>query len=286
MQLSETITIYLAIGAPFGVNFFLREQAGKGRARSVFKATGACLLWPLVALASFLARERTAHGVGPRATTDAAESTIDERTSFKIAAAERQLFAALERVRELGQATADKSEDLEQNVRAAREGIEKYVGLTLALAEARPDAQPAEREMELCRIAGRTGDDLLLAGRCIHRRNVMRLVTHQARSRTELLHNLAAVREIGNERLHASAQDATAARHLSVAVLRFYGQAINLLSLLEDETAAMQASRLLDAECARLRRLEALRVGVDKTAVVNGKHALHNYGDSATLVRQ
>lgn len=286
MQLSETITIYLAIGAPFGVNFFLREKAGKGRARSAFKATGACLLWPLVAVASLLARERTAKGVAPRTTTNDAESAIDERTSVKIAAAERQLFAALERVRELGQATADRSEDVEQNIRAAREGIEKYVGLTLALAEARPDAEPSEREMELCRIAGRTGDDLLLAGLCIHRRNVMRLTTHQARSRTELLHSLAAVREIGSDRPRASAQDATAARHMSVAVLRFYAEAINLLSLLEDETAAMQAARLLDAECARLRRLEALSVGVDETAVVNGKHALHNYGDSATLVRQ
>jgi hypothetical protein len=48
-----------------------------------------------------------------------------------------------------------------------------------------------------------------------------------------------------------------AARHASVAILRFYGQAINLLSLLEDEGAATKVARLLDAECARLRRLEA-----------------------------
>lgn len=284
MQLSDTITIYLAIGAPFGVNFFMREQAATGRARSVLKATGACLLWPLICTASLLARGRMAEGGAPRTTTAQQENAIDERTSVKIATAQRQLLAALERVRELGQTTTDRSEDLEHGIREVREGVEKYVGLTLALAEARPDAEPDAREMELCRVAGRTGDDLLLAGRCIHRRNVLRLITHQARSRTELLHSLAAVREIGVGRSHASAQDATAARHLSVAVLRFYGQAINLLSLLEDEMAAVQAARLLDAECARLRRLEALCTNVDEAARLSGKPALHNYGDSATLV--
>ncbi|MBD0325527.1 MAG: hypothetical protein ICV68_03810, partial [Pyrinomonadaceae bacterium] len=159
MQLSDTITIYLAIGAPFGVNFFLHEQAGKGRARSLFRATGACLLWPLVAAASLLSRRRTTNGVAPSATTAAVESAIDESTSVKIAAAQSQLFTTLERVRELGQATTDKSEDVEQKIREVRESVEKYVGLTLALAEAKPDAEPDVREMELCRIAGRTGDD-------------------------------------------------------------------------------------------------------------------------------
>jgi hypothetical protein len=71
-----------------------------------------------------------------------------------------------------------------------------------------------------------------------------------------------------------------------VAVLRFYGQAINLLSLLEDETAAMRTARLLDAECARLRKLEAVSLNADETIRVDGKHALHNYTDWPTLAER
>lgn len=295
MQLSETITIYLSIGAPFGVNFFLRERTVSdgssrtgSRARSIFKATGAGLLWPLVAVASLLSR-RAASGASP-AQVGENESALDEYTNGKVSVAQRQLFAALEGVREMAQASAaGRGEELEQTMRAAREGIEKYVGLTMALLETGLEDEPAAREMELSRIAGRKGDDLLLAGRCVHRRNVARLIAHHARSRTELLHALAAVREMGGEqRSLTSREDATAARRLSVAVLKFYGHAVNLLSLLEDETAALRTARLLDAECARLRKLEASSLNADDNAArVDGKHALHNYTDfRPTLARR
>ena len=262
MRLSETITIYLAVGAPFGVNYFLRERGAENqnRARSLLKATGAGLLWPLIAAAAFLSRRPDAERLS--STADGA-SVIDERTSQKIATAQHQLFAALNRVRELAQKTACKNEELEQSMRKVREAVEKYVGLTLSLAEMSLDDSPASREMELCRIAGREGDDLLLAGRCIHRRNVARLIAHQSRSRVELLHALAAVREITGAPPFRAVTEATAARQLSIAVLKFYGQAINLLTLLEDESAATSTARLLDAECARLRVLEATSLDSD-----------------------
>lgn len=279
LQLSETITIYLAIGAPFGVNFFLREPKRKSRTRSLFKATVAGLLWPFVAVASLPSRRQA------RAQADERASALDERTSASLETAQRQLLGALERVRELAGVNFTRSEDLEQKIRAVREGVEKYVGLTLALAEMKLDEQPAPREMELCRLAGSSGEDLLLAGRCIHRRNVTRLIAHHARSRNELLHALASVREIDDERWPVSSAEMAAARHLSVAVLKFYGQAINLLSVLEDESAAMRAARLLDAECARLRRLEAASVKRDETVGVESKHALHNYTDWPTPAR-
>lgn len=263
MRLSETITIYLAVGAPFGVNYFQREHEGQNqnRARSLLKATGACLLWPLIAAAAFLSR-RSSDASAASSFEEA--GAIDERASQIILTARQQLFDALNGVRELAEKTVSKNEELEQSVRAVREGVEKYAGLTLALAEMSLDDSPSSREMELCRIAGREGDDLLLAGRCIHRRNVTRLTTHQARSRVELLHALAAVSEIGGGAPHTRAlPDATAARQLSLAVLRFYGQAINLFTLLEDESAAVSAARLLDAECARLRVLEAMSLHPD-----------------------
>ncbi|HEX8491721.1 MAG TPA: hypothetical protein VF658_02670 [Pyrinomonadaceae bacterium] len=263
MRLSETITIYLAVGAPFGVNYFQREYSGQNqsRARSLLKATGVGLLWPLMAIAAFLSRRSDA---APLSSAAESESAIDERTSQKIAAAQQQLLTALDRVRELAQQkTVNGSEELERSTRALREGVEKYVGLTLALAEMSLDDSPASSEMELCRIAGREGDDLLLAGRCIHRRNVARLIAHQSRSRVELLHALAAVREIGGAKSARLLPDATLARQMSLAVLKFYVQAINLLTLLEDESAATSAARLLDAECARLRSLEAASVDAD-----------------------
>jgi hypothetical protein len=285
MQLSETITIYLAIAAPFGVNYFLRERSGteQHRARSLFRATGAGLLWPFIAAAAFLARQSS---TAPLPSSDESKATLDARVGEKIAVAQRHVYAALERVRELAQPAASGGEELEQGVRVVRQAIEKYVGLTMALAETSLDAPPAKHEMELPRIAGRMGDDLLLAGRCVHRRNVTRLIAHQARSRTELLHALATVREINNESPARSLPAVTAARHLSVAVLKFYGEAINLLSLLEDENAAMRAARLLDAECARLRQLEALSSGINETDRTDGKHARHIYTDQPTLARR
>ena len=262
MRLSETITIYLAVGAPFSVNYFLQEQgnAKQHRVRSLLKAAGAGLLWPLIAVSGFLWRSPSAV---PSSSTTQGESAIDERMSQKISAAQNQLFMALSVVQELLEKSASKREELEQSMRAVREAVEKYVGLTLTLAETSLDASPASREMELCRIAGREGDDLLLAGRCIHRRNVTRLISHQARSRVELLHALAAVRETDGARLPRSLPDGSAARQLSAGLLKFYGEAINLLTLLEDESAATSVARLLDAECARLRSLEAASTDSD-----------------------
>jgi hypothetical protein len=282
MQLSETITIYLAIGAPFGVNFFLRQLSLKrlDLARSLMRAAGACLLWPFVAVATFIAGHSTVATPVSEAT---AESSLDGRASEERAAAEQRLFAALESVHQMAATVCGPGEDLEQNIRAVREGIEKYVGLTTALAATELDAEPSGRELELCRIAGRVGDDLLLAGRCIHRRSFARLSAHQARARAELIDALCAVRELNSAGAHVSLAELKAARHLSVAVLKFYGHAINLLSLLEDERAAMSAARLLDSECARLRKLEALILDFEEAFKADGTYARQTHADRQAL---
>lgn len=287
MRLSETITIYLAIAAPFGVNYFLREQDKNElrRARSAFKAMLAGLLWPVAAAAALLSRRMTAALLSPDTER---ESEADEKTNEKIKAAQERVFIALERVRELAQATAGHDdEELERSIRVAREGIEKYVGLTLAQSESDLDAPPAHHELELCRVAGRAGDDLLLAGRCLHRRNITRLAAHQARSRTELLHALAAVRELSSGQFaNSSADGAAAARHLSAAMLSFFGETINLLSRLEDENAAIKTARLLDAECARLRKLEALSLSTEETNRTEGEHVRHTRTERGALAQR
>ena len=252
MRLNEAITIYLAAGASFGVYNLLRQRTSGSRFHALLRATRAAIFWPLAAATVLFSRQRQ-RTRRPTAEAERSRAEFNE----KIARAERRQFAALQRVRQLTQAPSDAERARAERVfRTVHEMVEKYVGLTLAAAESDPNAPPSEREMELCRIAGRRGDDLVLAGRCVHRRNAVRLVAHQARSRTELLDALAEIRELVASEA-ASPLRSRVARHLSVATVRFYSCVFALLSLLEDETAARAVARLIDAECARLRRLEA-----------------------------
>jgi hypothetical protein len=158
---------------------------------------------------------------------------------------------------------------------AARECVERYAGLATACAEASADARPTPREMELCRIAGRGGDDqevagrggddLLVAGRCVHRRNVTRLVAHRERAGSELVHALAAVREAAHQTYSPtpasySAEELRAAgarriptdpRRVSESLARALSRAVELLSLFDERTALVSVARMLDAECRR-----------------------------------
>ena len=253
MRLSEIITIYLAAGAPFGVNHFLQERRFKNGAQVFLESTWMVLLWPLVATANLLGFKRATHQ-----DTETSEIPIAQQTEIKVARAKGKLLAALYQIDELARAPlSSESQNLERAVCVVSDVVEKYVGLTMAAAEIASDESPSPRETELCRIAGRAGDDLLLAGRCLRRRNAARLVAHQARARTELLQVFAEMRDLVDRTRPASLVNLVAARHLSVATLKFYGYAIDLLSLLEDESAATSVARLLDAECARLRCLES-----------------------------
>ncbi|MDQ3907337.1 MAG: hypothetical protein M3268_03230, partial [Acidobacteriota bacterium] len=150
--------------------------------------------------------------------------------------------------------------------------VERYAGLTLALFRAEPEGALDERETELARVAGRTGDDLEVAGRCVRRRNLSRLRERQSQSRLGLLHALAdlqdaldlsaATRAARNaQSAKASASDTTgtadaspAARALAPALLRVYERAFSLFMLTEDERGTQSLTRLLDATRSRLYR--------------------------------
>lgn len=269
MRLSELTIIYFATAAPFGVASFLRHPArATRRFRALSRAAGAAILWPMTALLLLLGR------VGPSADelqegADERDGALDER---RIEGAKRELTNALREVEDvLDEEGGDESDAGLDGVRAfgrdakrfamfaARESAERYVGLALACVGAQRDADPSERELELCRLAGGAGDDLLLAGRCIHRRNVTRLFAHRERARAELIHALAGVREATGRLQEGAARGETSARarRASESLLRALARAVELLSLLEDEEAARRVARLLDAEYARLRRLEA-----------------------------
>jgi hypothetical protein len=260
MLLSELAIIYLATAAPFGVSRYLNQNAqGVRRLHALAESAVAALAWPLTAL-TFLFKSVKARADKTK--------TIDDgvaRDEQRIESVKRATVNALRAVEDLLVTECGLNDETERHVLfAARASVERYAGLALACAGLRKDAEPSERELELCRIAGRAGDDLLVAGRCVHRRNAARLLAHRERARDEFVHALADAGELAHtiystSRPFRSPEQivSEAAKQISEALLHVFSRAIELLSLFDDRTAVVGVARLLDAECARLRRLEA-----------------------------
>lgn len=267
MILNELFIIYLAAAAPFGVARFLSEHSGGAPARTaLFKAVGAALGWPFASLPRLLRRLASLR----TGETNAAEQHApDERRVEEVTRAAVNSLRAVEDL--LADAGALDEESERHKLYAARECVERYAGLATACANATADARPTTREMELCRIAGRGGDDLLVAGHCVHRRNVTRLVAHRERASSELVHALAAVRETARKTYLPtpatySAEQLRAAggrripvdpRRTSEALSRALSRAVELLSLFDERAALVSVARMLDAECGRARRAES-----------------------------
>jgi hypothetical protein len=248
MRLSEAITLYLAAAAPFGVAFFLRRhQPSRVRPRALALAALAGLAWPATTLL-LLARKSTG---GTEAKSGEAEETSEERI---VECGVRAVASALSDVGELfGATSVEKDERLSYALFAARRAVERFAGLALVARGASATGAPAPRELELCRAAGRTGEDLRLAGRCTHRRNVLRLLLHRERSRNEMLHALAEVGETARTLAHEAHAPRPTPHELSAALLRAYDLALEVLTGLDDERAADGVRRLIDAERAHLR---------------------------------
>src|SRR5215207_2921815 len=265
MIVNELFIIYLAAAAPFGVARFLSEHSGGAATRTaLFKAAGAALAWPFTSLPRLLRRLASLRTGGTEA---AGQHAPDER---RVEGVKRAAVNALRVVEDLlADAGALGEESERHKLYAARECVERYAGLATACATATADARPTPREMELCRLAGRGGDDLLVAGRCVHRRNVTRLVAHRERASSELVHALAAVREAAHN-IHPpaaySAEQLRAAgarripvdpRRTSEALARALSRVVELLSLFDERAALVSVARMLDAECGRARRAES-----------------------------
>ncbi|MFL6256012.1 MAG: hypothetical protein ACJ74T_13450 [Pyrinomonadaceae bacterium] len=257
MIVNELFIIYLAAAAPFGVARFLSEHSGGARVgAALFKAAGAALAWPYTSLPRLLCRLTSLR------TEETSEGRVEE--------VKRAAVNALRVVEDhLADAGALEEESERHKLYTARECVERYAGLAVACSLASPDARPTRREMELCRIAGRGGDDLLVAGRCVHRRNVTRLVAHRERASCELVQALAAVREVAHgtnapaayasEQLRAAGARRIAAdpRRTSEALSRALSRVVELLSLFDERAALVSVARMLDAECERARRAES-----------------------------
>ena len=252
MIVSELFIIYLAAAAPFGVARFLSEQSdGAGTLPALLKAAGAALAWPCASLPRLLRRLASRGGGGPSALEG--RGPDGERAEH----VKRSALTALRGVEDLleEEAAAPLGEAERHALFNARECVERYAGLALACSSAEAEARPSPREMELCRIAGRGGDDLLVAGRCVHRRNVTRLFAHRERASAELVQALAAVREAAHRLpppAHSSEQlRAAGAGRISEALPRALSRVVELLSLFDDRATLVAVARMLDAECGR-----------------------------------
>lgn len=263
MRLYEIITIYLAAGAPVGVTCFLHRRTRRSFAHALAAASAVWLVWPVSLIQTLLEQSEKFARLSARA-NDVSDEQSHER---KIERAAHALALALYAVEDAYDETRRGNDKIyRQIVFAARRSVERFTGLALIVAQERqmPEHMPTKREMETCRIAGRTGDDLLIAGLCIRRRGRARLFAHYKRACTELVHALAGVRELLDREGFASPHEYAAARSVSEKIIRVYASAIEVLSLLDEQTTAIMVARLLDAECARLRRLETACVGNER----------------------
>lgn len=235
MRWSEHATIYLAAGASFGVSRYLSANARKSRVRAVMEGFAAMFLWPMTCAAILIRRARLLPEEDAAAETEALlhRRIDDARRAFIVAV--NFMLDAVRRSRAL------KRDERERVLYALREGVEQYAGLAEIREHLDEEARPAKHEMELARISGRRGKDLLVAGRCAHRRNVSRIRAHYERERSRLLRKLAELQDF---------EDADTAS----ARLEIYMRAATLFSLLEDDEATREVTHLANAERARLRR--------------------------------
>lgn len=246
MRLSEMITIYLAVGAPFGVHYFFQKRTQMKRPRGLLKAIGAMIYWPLIVVRYFLLRRTGSNRI--------TQNPFDER----LEQTRRVLYASLHTIRELSsEQRLKENERLEELVYVIRENAEKYLGLALAADDLDENSEPSKHELEIFRLEERSIEDLSISGRCIHRRNVRQLIKHRNRARALFVHALVETQEIANEINLSSLINAVRAHQLSKALLQLYSNAIELLSLIKDVKAAKIVAQLLDKESVRLREIEA-----------------------------
>jgi hypothetical protein len=252
MRAVEIITVYLACAAPVGVARYLRCSDGVRGVRRIALAAAAGLLWPLTLLSHFTTRRNSARGI-----TALRKNFPPRESAFE--RAERAVLEALHALEdEAHEACGFKhSGPTAEAARSTRATVERYTGLTLAARHARAGGEPTESELEPARVAGRTGDDLEVAGRCLHRRNVARLDAHRRSARVELLHALADLPDTFAASLLARPSDHAASRRLFAALLPVYSRAVELLRHDGDARGVQTLARLFDDACRRLRGLEA-----------------------------
>lgn len=171
MNLIELLTIYLTIGAPFGVYFYLKNRGNLTRAALIAQTIGAVLGWFYYAFRLLDQRLKTVNFAGSK--TDAGN-----QREKQIEIVNRQLQKAFIGLTVNSQA---------YSIFEFREVLDRYIGLSLATQNSAADDPAGEHELELFRLAGHAKKELKLAGQIMHRKNYLRLKTHQIAARLDFL---------------------------------------------------------------------------------------------------
>lgn len=171
MTFTEFLTIYLAIGAPFGAYYFLKKRLKDPNLFLILKSVAVTLIWFV-----FAARLIKYHLLLIQNTQS--NANLDFLRGSKIEAASQNLQKAYAKL---------PSCKASISFFEFRETLERYIGLTLAVQSSSLSSPAPEHELEIFRIAGFEKGDLQLAGKLFHRKNYSRLHHHQERARRDFL---------------------------------------------------------------------------------------------------
>lgn len=181
------IIIYLVVGAPFAARRVTQGaeevsfRSYSAALRSYLASLKEGLFWPWSLAQCFSSRlKQRKITLATNYHTQSPWSPVEHSLNLCLAALND--LASIDRHAAFGQSTL-----IESMYRDTRDTLEKYAGLTWAIASSSADETPAPHELELARLSGLKAEELLIAGLCIHRRNQSRLKFHQQSSRTELL---------------------------------------------------------------------------------------------------
>ena len=232
MRWSELITIYLAIGAPIGVSHAL----SRGGAVRLWRRQTllVVLLWPLAAIDWARRQPRFWQSSFLKMTKDEADDPIEQKELQVL-----RRLTALSRVLQPYQVVID----LEGTWQQTRVALETYSGLTRAVYESDNNVLAEPRELELLRIAARNGTDLICAGRCINRRNAIRLKVHQKQARQDFLATLQIWEQATAEVMQNLSRNKSAAANVGKHWYEFAECVRRLCILLQDADAAPEATR-------------------------------------------
>jgi hypothetical protein len=178
----ELIIIYLAIGAPFGVNRGWQERP----AFSLSAAIRAALLWPVAAFQGLACWRKQKRAAGEAVKHFGPEHQAQRDALAALTELSRALYPIV------STATAG------QLWIQGRDALDKYTGLTATVNNLDENAELSPRASEIFRLEGLTGQDLQRAGRCVQRRNATRLRAHQIQARQELLEALSQAQQTVN----------------------------------------------------------------------------------------
>jgi hypothetical protein len=230
MRLIDFIVIYLAAAAPFAARQLVRSS-GPRNVLPIMKSVAHGITWPLTLLNYLSGHSGTGQIASTTSNSGSSQCGVD--------------VALLQLMNDLNLLsfticcdTDPKSSAFESMIKRVRLAAEKYAALTLAVVEMAHDDGPAPHQSELARIAGRTDDDLLIAGICVQRRTVLKLAAQRTKSRNELFDDLNKLLELVYDSADPRQQRPAAACKVRDAVEEFHCSIRRLFKAAGDETTA------------------------------------------------